>query len=975
MKINKYIKIAAVCAGFAFCGSVFAQQDSLDIAPVLDPSITGAVSSTTGSILDKAPTNILTETFYGRLPGLQISENMPDLIFFGYGNFTRTIRGLSSINGSPLVVIDGIIAPTQYVEFLTPKEIESVTVLKDAASTAVYGIQGGPGVILINTRRGRITDKRKVEVYADNSFQQMTRTPTFINSQQYAEMRNQAGYNDGLGAYSQFSQASIDKFAAGDDPFYPSNDWYDMFIKDVVMRQRVGVNVTGGNQQFRYFSNLNFINQDNVFNITDGDPNRIYSASDARPGTKIVSLRLNMDVDFNRYVSGYMRLAGNLKDQKITGQYFAGDGSIQPYSKIFYQPPTMFGPLSPIIEGNESVSQQVMTVDGLDLPVYGILNRSGYSSIYETNVIAQTGLKGNLDFITKGLTASAAFAYQLYSRNQVEFYPAIDSYNPVEYAKVVRGDDFSDHTNFSLYGSDINRTMIYKKGSTFFYYTILSGSIDYARRFGASSINASLSTYYLSQSKEAGGYDYKVLPYKKQVSSLSLLYGYGDKYYLKGDLGMSGSSEFAEKYRHILTPAVSASWVAGKEDFLKDNSTLTALKFRASYGLTGNDTYDSDVRFMYTDNIRSDGTENVRANPDIQPEIIKKLNIGVDFGLFNAFTIGGDFFHHRTDNMLIRLSNKEPELLGTTLTNYPLANDGAMKNTGFEISLGYDKQLNENFRLFAEANFMQAVNQIVKFGEVELGSGYPYAYRVEGYSFGQPWGYLVDYSNGNGFFNSADELSSYLSGVTYSFGTPRVGDLKYIDVNNDGVIDSKDIVPMGYTNRFPQQEFSFNGGFNYRNWEFSFLLQGVNQRSYFLQNEGFDESLGKGIYSDIHLNAWTAERYAAGENITAPALSLSPTTNHPSVTTPSVRDETIAGATDYYLQNGAYLRLKNAELAYNLPKSVANKLYLESCRIALNAENLLTFDKMKLKSIDPEVGKITVFQPFRVYNISLSVKF
>ncbi|HBK30189.1 MAG TPA: SusC/RagA family TonB-linked outer membrane protein, partial [Porphyromonadaceae bacterium] len=345
-------------------------------------SITGAVSSVSGEVLDKTPSNVLSDTYEGRLPGLTVINNIAELTFFGYGNYSKSIRGNSSINGnSPLVMIDGVIAPTQYIEFISPKEIESISVLKDASATAAFGIQGSAGVIVITTKRG-YEGKLKVEAYADQSFQQMTRRPQFVSSAQYARLRNEAGERDGLGTYTQFSQEEIDLFEAGNDPRYPNNNWFDQYIKQVVLRQRVGVNVSGGTDKFRYYSNLSFIHQDEPLIITD-EPNRKY---DPTPNVNIGNFRTNMDVKFNDYISGYMRLAGNVKREILAGGYLGWDI----YSQIFNQPPTMYGPLSPINENDAELSEQVVTVDGLDNPVYGMLNRSGYRTVIETNILAQT---------------------------------------------------------------------------------------------------------------------------------------------------------------------------------------------------------------------------------------------------------------------------------------------------------------------------------------------------------------------------------------------------------------------------------------------------------------------------------------------------------------------------------------------------------------------------------------------------------
>lgn len=903
-------------------------------------SITGAVSSVSGDVLDKTPSNVLSDTYQGRLPGLTVVNNIAELTFFGYGNYSKTIRGNSSINGNiPLVIIDGVVAPTQYIEFISPKEIESISVLKDASSTAALGIQGSAGVIVITTKRGH-QGKIQVEGYADQSFQQVTRRPLFVNSSKYAKLRNEAGERDGLSPYSQFSQEEIDLFEDGSDERYPNNNWFDEYIKDFVMRQRVGVNVKGGTEKLRYYSNLSFVNQGEPLKVAD-ESSRNY---DPTPKVNIGNFRTNMDIKFNDYISGHMRLAGNIKREVLAGSNMGWTI----YSQIFNQPSTMYGPLSPVDENNPDMSEQVVTVEGLDNPVYGMLNRSGYGTVIETNILAQTGLKFDLGFITPGLTASGNMAYQTYVRNL--------TVTSQSYKRVIREDDYSALDNFIQYKSFENTPLSYGKGSTFFYYLNFMGSIDYSRRFGDHSINASAHTYYLNQEKETSGSGSDVLPYIRQNFGVSALYGYKDKYFVKGDLGYGGSEQFHSDHRYTLTPAISAAWVASKEDFFQSD-VVSLLKLRASYGINGSDQLGG-ARFLYLDNIRSNGSELERGNAKLEAEKIKKINLGVNLGFLNMFTLDVDYFNNYVNNMLINSNSIIPELQGIPLSYFPKLNEGEMENKGFEVSLGFDKNITEDFSVFVQGDFMHAKNKIININEPSLGDDYAYPYRTQGFSLGQLWGYEVDRSNGNGMFNSAEELAN--SNLTYSFGSPRVGDLIYKDLNDDGIIDEKDKAPLGKS-RVPEQEYSITGGFKWTNWDFSFLLHGVSNSSQFLSGVGAYEYEGKGIFNDIHMNAWTPERYAAGETISYPALSLSPTTNHV--------------ANDFFLADRSYLRLRNVEIAYTLPEHLSAKIRAERIRVALNAQNLFTIDNMKSKYIDPEIGSMNTFQPFRVFNIGISANF
>ncbi|MDR1865670.1 MAG: SusC/RagA family TonB-linked outer membrane protein [Bacteroidales bacterium] len=902
-------------------------------------SVTGAISTVTGAELDRAPVNILSESMAGRLAGLAVLQNLAEFTFSGYNNTDFMIRGITTTNGyEPMIIIDGIICPNQYYEFLTPKEIESISIVKDG-STALYGLQGSGGVIAITTKRGFI-GKKKVNAYFDQSIQQMTKRPLFVSSGDYAELRNQAGVNDGLAPFSQFSQDEIDGFRSGADLLYPNNDWYSMFVRDFTLRQRAGVNVAGGSEKIRFFSNIGYLHQEEPFKIAD-EPDRKY---DPTPVVHAANFRSNLDVKFNDYMSAYMRLTGN-----VTWERNARDAlNRHIYSDLFSLPPTMYGPVSPVFEDDPDASNQVTTIDQVGLPVYGTLNRSGYMQTFETNVIAQAGLKADLSFLTQGLSVGGSMAYQTYSRNH--------TLTTQNYERWIRTPDYSD-LQFIKKGSDENTPLVYSKRSIFFYHLNLLGTVDYKRRFGHHSIDAMGYIFYQKQEKEdASGAG--ILPYKRQSMGVTALYGYRDRYFVKGDLGYSGSEQFHPDHRYIATPAVSAAWIVSKEDFLAAVDPLSLLKLRASYGVSANDQLDG-TRFLYLDNIDSNGNEGLKGNPEVSAEKIKKQNYGVDLGIFREFTVSFDYYVQKADNLLVGSTAKIPGYQGVPLGNYPKLNNGKIENRGFELEAGYDRRITKDLSVYAVFSFSQSKDKVISVNEAAYSEDYPYRYHTEGYPVAQQWGYLINKSNGNGYYNSTEELSQ--SGLNYSsLGTPRVGDFIYYDLNNDGVIDAKDMVPMGYPS-IPQQYYAFSGGLSYRNLEFNFLFQGVNRTSFFISGTGVYENSSQGVFTDIHLNAWTPERYAAGEAIDYPALSLVSSTNHTN--------------NSYFLMNGAYLRLKNVEIAYSLPVSISKKIAAERIRFSLTAQNLFTLDRMRTKYIDPEIRSMNTFQPFRVYNIGVNLTF
>lgn len=955
------IKYYIVCACCLFvCAKMNAQTDSLQTISTEEnidrvslgyfsqpaTSVTGAIETVSGKTLEKTPTANLGLSFAGRFLGLNTIESYSEL---SNSNVEKFIRGISTVNGTePLVIIDGVISPTANWDYLTAHEIESISILKDGASTAIYGMQGAGGAIIITTKRGT-NGKAEIEAYFDQSIQQIARKPKFVTSSEYAAMRNQAGVNDGLGAYSQFSQSAVNGFSEKNNPLFPNNDWYSMFVKEFTFMQRAGVNITGGSEKIRYFSNLNYIHQSSPLKVEE-EPDRKY---DPNPAVHSMNFRSNIDVKLNDYLTGFLRLSGNV-DYEQTARLRNTDI----YAHVFALPPTMYGPLTPPDEDNPESGNQVITTDHEPDPIYGLLNRGGYYRWFQTSIMSQAGLTMNMDFLTKGLSMSALMAYQTHSNSVT----AIQQ----NFERRIRTNDYSV-LKFSKKGADENTPLVYGKYSQFSYNLNLSAHLNYDRTFGNHRINALAYIQYLSQEKEFAdntsatsdkGSD--ILPYKRHNMGVSVLYGFNNRYFLKGDLGYTGSEQFAYGYRYVATPAISAAWVASEESFLSDNEFLTYLKLRASYGINANDQLGS-TRFMYLDYYDSEGNEGLKGNPLLTAEKIKKQNYGVDFSLLRDLTFHVDYFNHRTNNMLISSEGATPMYQGIALSNYPKQNNGIMKNSGFEASVMYQRQINEDMSVFAGAGMHRNKNKVINANETKRGEGYKYQYFTEGFSIGQNWGYLIDKSNGNGYINTAEELANATRMYNISgTGKPRLGDFLYQDISGDGKIDEKDLAPVGYS-RIPEIYYNFNFGFNYRGFELTALFQGTARSSAFVDGVGVEESMYEGYFTDIHANAWTPERYANGETIGYPALSLTNSTSHVS--------------NEFFIMNTNYLRLRNLEVAYTFPSSVSKRISAKNIRIALNAQNLFTIDNMKTKYIDPESVRMDIFQPYRVYNVGISMNF
>lgn len=911
--------------------------------------ISGSVATVSGEELEKAPVANLSQSFPGRLAGLITQETSSEL---SRANTDLFIRGLSSARKiGPLVIIDGI--PVSYnsnqtLEYISANEIESISILKDASTQALYGIQGANGVMVITTKRGR-KGPVQIKTRFDQSMQEVTTRPAFYPSSEYAEMRNQAAYNDGLGEDYLFSKEEIELYRSGNQDNYPNNDWYNRFIKDYASMQRVGVNVTGGNDKVQFFSNINFMHQGGQFKTdqTRYDPNakNIW-----------VNYRSNVDMNLNRYLKAFVRLSGNVKREHTPG---AENASV--YESIIQIPPTMYGPLTPeFTETGEVINGggQVITTERVESPTYGMLNRTGYVNHTVTNITSQFGLDLDMDFLTEGLNLTGIFSYQTNSVGSLR--------TTQDYVRWVRTDDM-EALSFTKKGSQINSPLAYSKGHSYYYHLTYHTALNYKRDFDKHSVGGMAYMFYQNLTTADTGSP-GLLPYNRLSSGLEASYGYDNRYLLKFDVGYSGSEQYARNSRFIATPAVSAAWIISNEVFANQVDWLSNLKIRASYGQSAND-QTGIARYAYMDNVTFGGggpigylqyivTENQVGNQNIQAEVSTKKNIGLDLGVANSFSFSVDLFDEQMNNMVVSAFATIPLYQGTPLDNYPQFNAGQFENKGYEITAHYLKRLTPDFSVSVGGMYSYAKNTIINWNEALRTEDYAFRKWEEGYSFGQEFGYLVDYTNGNGFFNSQSEIDN--SGLEYGFGEPRLGDLKYQDLNGDNNIDERDKAPIG-SGALPRVTYAMSGSLHYKAFDLSFLFQGIGSYSTIISGIGVWETDFDGVFGELHRNAWTRERFENGEVITSPALSLAQTVNHQ--------------ASDYISYDRSYIRLKNLELGYMLPSSVSRAIRSENIRFILSGQNLLTWDKMKSDDFGPEGGGYAGFPVYRVYNLGVSVIF
>ncbi|MCM1297731.1 MAG: SusC/RagA family TonB-linked outer membrane protein, partial [Muribaculaceae bacterium] len=896
--------------------------------------LTGAVSTVYGSTLQKSPESHLGKTFAGRLPGLTVIENNGEpgrvASSSSANGISLIIRGLTTANGNkPLIIIDGQISPNANYMYITPEEIDKVTVLKDASAMALYGIEGGNGAVVITTKHGKI-GRNNISVYFDEALQQASKDAYSVSAGDYARLRNQAGYNDGLGLYSQFSQDQIDAFDKNG-----GYDWYGNLFNKTMWMTRAGLTISGGTDRLQYFTNVNYMHETSPFK-TEKNNDWNYNPE---PSIDRFNFRSNVDVKINNWLNAIMSISGSINRVKTAGET---NGDI--YTALFKLPPTMSGPLTTQVvnvaeDGTETIAHdgnQILTIDGVTSPVYGMLNRSGYIEQLKSDIFAQGGLIADLDPYVKGLSVKALVGYQTSANNRQN-----NKQNYQLYVEDKPGE-------FTRLGTTENSPLSYSKTRQMYYNINLSGFVNYKRSFGKHYVNAMGYIYYQDRQTESTS-GAQVLPYKRESMGVTATYGFMNRYFVRGDLGYSGSEQFHPDHRWYTTPAVSATWIASEESFMQPlKPWLSLLKFRFSYGNNYNDQL-GDERMLYADYVDFQGQQGMRGNPELSPEKIRKVNYGVDLGLFNnELSVSFDYYNQRCNNVLISSSTLVPSFQGVPLDYYPMVNSGRIKNHGFELAALYTKVINRDWTVFVGGSYSYNKNTMIDMMEVTR-AGYAYPYAKKGQSIGQKWGYIIDYSNGNGFFNFQEEIDG--CGIDYSaVGKPRPGDFRYVDLNNDGKIDAKDKAPIGYSN-CPRGYYTINGGFAWKNFEVSFLLQGTTKRSVTLSGVGSYETPNQGVFSDIHMNAWTQEGWTAGHNAEYPALSISKST--------SLVDN------DYFIQDGSYLKLRNAEIAYTLPRGITRKLFAEKIRFALNGQNLFSIDHLRSNHIDPEIGEMSSFPTYR----------
>lgn len=918
-------------------------------------SVTGAIQSVRPSDL-KVPSSNLSNSFAGRLAGVVAYQRSGEP---GSNGSNYYIRGISTMSGltSPLLIMDGVEISSADLNAIDPEVIESFSILKDATATAMYGTRGANGVMIIKTKSGSNLEKPVIGFRVEGYVNQPIKTQEFVDGTTFMKMYNEAVTNQGTGSVL-FTQQQMDGVAQGLDPYiYPNVDWYNEIFKSATFNQKANFNIRGGTEKITYFMNLSMNHETGML---QNNSKKYYSYNN---NIDLKKYAFQNNIDFNMSKTSKIALHLNVQLNDYTGPYnsvsniFSQIMSNNPVDYPIAFPNTLndgdwvhWGAYS---GGNEQGAANPMAYA-----------TNGYTDYTESTVIANIDFDQKLDFITKGLSFKALFSFKNWSKTTTSRYQDYNRYYLTGYGQ---NSDGSYNYDISPMGEPSRHSMTTSNSTTGDRKFYFQSYLNYERSFGDHNVNGMALWNIEQYDSNSPSSLITSLPQRKMGFAARLAYDYQHRYMLEFNAGYNGSENFAAGHRWGFFPSISAGWNVSEEKFwapIKD--VVSNLKLRASYGLVGNDQlYDSSgnaVRYIYLAQVDLTGSDSYQTgygsnlishsgpvytrfqNNDISWEIGRKLNVGMDIQLFHSLNMTVEAFQEIRSN-IFQEKNSIPNYFGTGSTTI-YGNLAKVKNWGFELSLDYGKQFNDDFSMQFKGTFTFARNKILEYDE---GSGTRPAISYIGKSLNSIWGYVADglYVDEADIANSA---TSTLGNITIA-----PGDIKYVDQpdadgNYDGKITSDDRVVIGNPTT-PEIVYGFGPSFVYKDWDFSFFFQGQAKVSLMMSDfEPFGSSYNRNVLK------WIADDYWSADN-------QNPNAAHPRLTQ-YVNNHNTASST-YWLRNGAFLKLKNVELGYTFKKA----------RFYVSGANLLTFAPFKLW--DPEMGggKGLSYPTQRTYNVGVQVTF
>lgn len=915
-------------------------------------TVTGAVSAIAQKQLVQTPVANISNALAGRATGVLTvqrsgapGEDQADLRIRGVGSYTG--------DQAPLIMVDGI--ETNDYNSIDPNEIENISILKDASSTAVYGVRGANGVLLITTKRGLI-GKPQISYSANIAGTALVDVRERMGSYDYVRSYEEAARYESYrtGVYNQyFTDEEIELYRNQSDPvFYPNTDWIRVMYRDVSYQHQHNLNLRGGTENVKYFVSLGYFKQNGQLNNTNlqkdyFDMNSVFGR---------YNFRSNFDFKITKRLSAKL----NISTQLTNKRGYNGE-NIDPMIRGISQA----NPLIPSVIDGKFLQFPVEGKVKMDNPLNYLY--TGHRKTYNNYLDGSLRFDYDLGFVTKGLNVHFMTSYQNNNNFHVTYNKPREIYYAVKDAE----------NNTIIYSNLADGAFSTSTGTGKRRRTYTEAGLNYARAFGNHNISGLL-LYNQSKSFDPG-YEYSIpVGYQGLVGRIA--YDYGNRYLVEFNAGYNGTENFAPGKRFGYFPAYSLGWSPSEESFFPKNNIVTFLKFRGSYGEVGNDKIGGK-RFLFlpgaytysggsyywgiigsTTQAYGGAYEGVIGNPNLTWERARKLDIGMDISLWkDKIKITADLFREKRDNIL-SLPQSVPILSGMG-NNIPAVNMGKVDNQGYDGDISFNNSAGK-FNYWVKANYTFATNKIIFQDEVP--NPYPYLERT-GQRIGQYFGYID-----NDLFNYWDEVNeAYRPYNAFQSNKPQPGEINVKDINGDGVIDQYDQGPLGYSN-FPEITYGISTGFDYRGFDFSILFQGASHVTFIGTGRHLWQFGNWLSLNEYLLDGWTPERFEQGETIKFPHQALENTSALCLI------------RSTYYHMDGSYVRLRNLEIGYRFDKLRFMKaIGLSSARVYFTGSNLWTWSLIakRFPGVDPEdrisaeIGNTEPYPRVAVYNVGFNVNF
>lgn len=975
-------------------------------------NVTGSISTVTGKDIVSTPVSNISNALIGNTPGVSGLQTSGEP---GRNAANIRIRGIGTYgDATPLIVIDGVeqSAEQAFAELnsMDPNEILGISVLKDASSTAVYGIRSANGVIIVTTKRG-IAGKPVISFSANYGVTKATNLQKNLSSYDWAYMRNEAIDND-IASYAGASANNMYRYSADDlwkfknnrdftpeevaamnisdaqkqtllnSPalYYGSQNLYDNQFGEYGPQSQLNLNISGGTDRLKYFASLGYFTQSGITKST-----KYYGASTESKYERY-NFRSNFDINVTNNLKVSVGLAGQFGSTQGPGN--ASDpydlsGRYKIMMQYIYEGNPFMAP--GIIDGRlingyageagtvqNPLSTKTNSQIGNQNAVYNLLT-SGIGTIDNTLLNSTVKIEHELDYLLKNLKVHGTVNYQDNYNRYIKNTPSLPSYS------VQRS--LADPNVLQFFGGSIGQDQFESWGYSNWNKLYVDAGIDWAGSFGLHNVSGlflgKASKYYMPSDSNNTNTPSGVIGLVGRAT-----YNYDERYMAELNIGYNGTEQFRKGKRFGLFPAYSVGWVPSSESFFPKNKWVTFAKVRGSYGEVGNDRLGNSRRYLYlpnTYNLNQGGywwgntgnnvsdyyygvTEGTLGNYNVTWEKAKKYDVGLELKfLDNRLSFTYDWFKEDRKDILTTLGTI-PGIYGVSADKVPPANVGQTQNKGYEIVLAWADQINK-FGYSVEGSLGYSKNKIIY--QAEAPNPY-YWMNKTGYSIGQRFGLKSD-----GLFNTPEELANRPYN-NYTSNKATLGDIRYKDLNGDGIINNQDVAPIGYPN-FPAYHYSMKVGFTYKGFDLKLLFTGTANGSFYV-GSGMSMPYYKyagNAWQWMSDGRWTAEKAALGEKITYPRAIFNPTTsdnNYLSVTS------------DYWMFSNDFIKLKNAEIGYTFPSGskFLKKANISSLRLYLNGNNLITFrNAMKEMGIDPETtdGTSYIYPLTRVFNIGVNIQF